>query len=83
MTQVTIKNLNAEIARRYPSLDIELVKGRGYFYFDGDDGFDAIDSIYVFALNQMGFKQWMEYIESNIRESLADGRLSDGREDEV
>ena len=28
-------------------LDIEVVRGDGYVWFDGDDGFDKIESIYV------------------------------------
>ena len=60
--KATMKNLNAAIAARWPNLDIELVKGDGYFYFDGDDGFDKIESMYTFALNGMDFDKWMEHI---------------------
>jgi hypothetical protein len=37
--------LNKAIKEGYPTLDIEAVRGEGYVYFAGNDGFDKIDSI--------------------------------------
>jgi hypothetical protein len=39
--------VNKALKATYPLLDIEVVRGEGYVYFDGDDGFDKIDSIFV------------------------------------
>tara|TARA_R110000787_G_scaffold30422_1_gene81714 strand:- start:270 stop:488 length:219 start_codon:yes stop_codon:yes gene_type:complete len=33
--------------REATTMDIEAVRGDGYIYFDGDDGFDKIPSIYA------------------------------------
>lgn len=63
---ITIKRLNKEIKARYPDLDIELVQGEGYFYFDGDDGLDKIESIYVFRLNQPSLAWWIQELTYQI-----------------
>lgn len=39
--------VNKALKAAYPLLDIEAVRGQGYVYFGGDDGFDKIDSIFV------------------------------------
>lgn len=39
--------VNKALKADYPLLDIEAVRGQGYVYFGGDDGFDKIDSIFV------------------------------------
>ena len=39
--------VNKTLKATYPALDIEAVRGNGYVYFDGKDGFDKIDSIWV------------------------------------
>ncbi|MGX8249047.1 hypothetical protein [Escherichia coli] len=38
--------VNKAIKKAFPTLDIEAVRCNGYVYFDGDDGFDRIQSIY-------------------------------------
>ena len=40
--------VNRALKAAYPALDIEVVRGDGYVYFGGDDGFDKIDSIVVY-----------------------------------
>tara|TARA_R110000824_G_scaffold39657_1_gene119686 strand:- start:975 stop:1178 length:204 start_codon:yes stop_codon:yes gene_type:complete len=42
-----IREVNIAVKKAFPALDIEVVRGDGYIYFDGDDGFDKIDSIYI------------------------------------
>lgn len=37
--------VNKAIKEGYPALDIEAVRGDGYVYFQGDDGFNKVDSI--------------------------------------
>lgn len=39
--------VNRALKAAYPALDIEVVRGQGYVYFGGNDGFDKIDSIFV------------------------------------
>lgn len=42
-------HVNQYIKANFPELDIKAVRGEGYVYFDGDDGFDKVESIYVNA----------------------------------
>lgn len=42
-----MKIVNQYIKTNFPDLKVEAVRGEGYIYFDGDDGFDKIESIYV------------------------------------
>jgi hypothetical protein len=39
--------VNKSLKAAYPMLDIEAVRGQGYVYFDGKDGFDKVGSICV------------------------------------
>lgn len=39
--------VNKALKSAYPSLDVEAVRGAGYVYFDGDDGFGKVESIMV------------------------------------
>jgi len=41
------RTVNAALARAFPDLDVSVVRGDGYVYFDGDDGYGKITSIYV------------------------------------
>ncbi|MCH9712668.1 MAG: hypothetical protein K0U20_08610 [Proteobacteria bacterium] len=41
------KQVNEAIRDEFQDKDIEVVRGDGYVYFDGDDGFDKYSSIYV------------------------------------
>ena len=72
---ITLKQLNTFIKGQYPGLDIELVKGDGYFYFTGDDGFDLVDSIYVNALNQPTIEWWHDTIKTSIDASGAKTKI--------
>lgn len=38
--------INKSLKATFPTKDIEAVAGNGCIYFDGDDGFDQIPSIY-------------------------------------
>lgn len=40
------KKVNAEI-KAITGMDIEAVRGDGYVYFDGEDGFDKVASVYA------------------------------------
>lgn len=39
--------VNKAIKKAFPTLDIQAVRCEGYVYFDGDNGFDKIQSIYT------------------------------------
>lgn len=41
------KAVNKALKAAYPLLDIEVVRGQDYVYFDGNDGFDKVDSVCV------------------------------------
>jgi len=40
-----MKVVNQYIKTNFPEYDIEAVRGDGYVYFDGNDGYDKIESI--------------------------------------
>jgi hypothetical protein len=42
-----MRHVNQHIKSNFPDLKVEAVRGEGYVYFDGEDGFDKIESIYV------------------------------------
>ena len=39
--------VNQYIKTNFPTLKIEAVRGDGYVYFDGEDGFDKVESLMV------------------------------------
>jgi hypothetical protein len=39
--------VNRALKKAFPNLDIKAVRGNGYVYFAGNDGFDKVNSIYV------------------------------------
>lgn len=39
--------VNKALKKAFPNLDIKAVRGAGYVYFAGNDGFDTVKSIYV------------------------------------
>jgi hypothetical protein len=60
----SLAQLNSAIVSEFPGLDIELVKGSGYFYFSGEDGLRlSIPSIYVCHFNHMTGEQWAAVID--------------------
>ena len=42
----SFSKINKEIEKMFPTLDVVAVRGEGYVYFDGDGGFDKVESIY-------------------------------------
>lgn len=40
------KQVNKAVKQQFPHLDIEVVRGEGYVYFSGEDGYN-IDSIWT------------------------------------
>ena len=41
-----MREVNKAIKKHFADKDIEAVRGDGYIFFDGDDGFDKIQSIF-------------------------------------
>lgn len=41
------KEVNKAVKAAFPHLDIEVVRGQGYVYYCGEDGFDKINSLYA------------------------------------
>jgi len=42
-----MRHVNQYIKTNFPTLKIEAVRGDGYVYFDGEDGFDKVESLMV------------------------------------
>lgn len=41
------KKVNQAVKAEFPNLDVKVVRGSGYVYFEGNDGFDKVDAIYA------------------------------------
>lgn len=67
------KTVNKAIREAFPDRDIEVVRGIGYVYFDGDDGFDKYDSIYVHPVN-IDTKRLIEMVIEHIKYEDIHGR---------
>jgi len=62
-------------ALRAAGIDGELVKGRGYFYFKGNDLPVAYtESVYVNRVDRMSIEQWVEEAKRQKKE-IKEGRL--------
>lgn len=68
------KEVNKQIKKAYPHLDILAVRGDGYVYFDGDDGFDKIPSIYTNPPST-GTQTLIKMCLSRIEYAITDGVL--------
>ena len=60
MTRLTLAADNARLAEH----GVELVKGDGYFWFDGARD---VPSVYVYRLNELTLKQWVEHVEEALK----------------
>jgi hypothetical protein len=62
MRPLTLKTLNKHLMSL--GFTEELVKGKGYFYFDGPDvGHFERTGVYVYRLNQLNLDQWVAELE--------------------
>lgn len=61
---LTLRKVNKELA----PFGVELVKGDGYFYFEGEvvDN-KSYTSVYVFRLNQLTLEQWLEEFQNILK----------------
>lgn len=55
---LTLNKINKEIAAH--GLKIELCKGKGYFYFWGEDVKHDSEGVYVYRLNELGMQDWLQ-----------------------
>ena len=58
---ITLKQLNKFIAANWPELDIEMVKGKGYYYYVGHFGYE-MESTLVNILNCTTREWWEQEI---------------------
>ena len=61
--KITAKTVEKEIKKQF-GYDVNIINGRGYFYFIDDDG-NSLDSwsttsVMVNSLNQLSLEQWVE-----------------------
>lgn len=66
------KEVNKAVKLAFPKLDIEVVRGNGYVYFDGNDGFDKIDSIYTHPTST-STETLIRIVLADIRDHIAKG----------
>lgn len=67
---LTMKTINKAIADK--GIDAELVKGKGYFYFAGEDvAWCDMTSVYVYRLNELSLEAWLDQLNEFINESKA------------
>lgn len=69
-----MREVNNAIREAFPALDIVAVRGNGYIYFDGDDGFDKINSVYSHPLGtstpvmtRLCINEIRDYIDKMVR----------------
>ena len=70
MAGTFIKDVNTHIAK----FGVELVRGKGYFYFadiTDEPVADKIPSVYTFYLRSMTFRQWYEHVEKSVNSELS------------
>lgn len=65
---LTLKKINAEIAKKHPH--VEVVRGKGYFYLWSKDDATALmlaglyeNSIPAFRVNQFTLKMWVDSVD--------------------
>ena len=63
-----MKSINKALKKMYPDKDIEVVSGDGYVYFDGDDGFDKIETIWIHP-KSVGMKVLKEIVLNHVKSS--------------
>lgn len=73
--RTTLRKVNAALDAKYGAGQLELVRGKGYFWFDGDlsaemtDGYGMrTSSVYVFHLSAYTVEDWLEQAEELLKE---------------
>lgn len=79
-TAVTLSQINKALKAK--GYDGVLYKGKGYFYFaEGEASNWHSPSVYVYTLNELSLKQWIEEYETKRKENDRDhqDRLNEDR----
>jgi hypothetical protein len=71
------REVNKAIRKAFPGLDVQAVRGHGYIYFSGADGFDKVDSVYVDPV-QTSTANVIRFVLENIADSQAPKRSEYG-----
>ena len=66
---MTLRSVTKELRKASGDPKVELVRGRGYFYFSGGvaDRFFS-QSVYVYRLRSLSVEQWVEQLMIKIKE---------------
>lgn len=67
------KLVNAAVKKKYPALDVEVVRGKGYVYFFGEDAFDKIDTLYTHPTST-STEDMIRMVFENIDDSLKENQ---------
>lgn len=67
--------VNKAIKKAWPTLDVQAVRCKGYVYFDGEDGFDKIESIYSHPTNT-ATESMIRFCLRQINQAIDDGNLA-------
>lgn len=67
--------VNKAIKKAWPTLDIQAVRCKGYVYFDGEDGFDKIESIYSHPIGTTT-ETMINFCFRQINQAIADEKLT-------
>jgi hypothetical protein len=68
--------VNKAIKKTFPTLDIQAVRGKGYVYFDGDNGFDRVESIYTHPTST-STEVMIRLCVNEINRAIEDGTTTD------
>nr|DAH57269.1 MAG TPA: hypothetical protein [Caudoviricetes sp.] len=68
------KEVNKAIKEAYPTLDIKAVRCNGYVYFDGESGFDRLESIYTHP-TRTSTENMIKFCFRRIDEAIEEGEL--------
>ena len=67
---VMLRLYHVNDALKSEGIDAELVKGEGYYWFDGNDvEFAKTTSVMVYRLNHLSLEQWIQYAKEFKEES--------------
>ncbi|HDS1721605.1 hypothetical protein NPS53_08845 [Pseudomonas putida] len=69
------KDVNKAIKKAFPALDIQAVRGNGYVFFDGDNGFDVVESVYSHPTGT-STETMIRLCLRNINDAITDGKLT-------
>ena len=69
METTTVASVNRELAKVYGKGQIMIYRGRGYYYFIGERGFDAIESLYGGHISGWTMPEMMAHVADGLARS--------------